>query len=429
MENQEKAKLLTLTPPTLADPGVDPVEWIERYARLHQVDYHYKTNAVREYGEPLEASVFISAMRLTANRLELGNVKKMLPDAMLIWRRNQARQFLASLRQELKFKPSDRDLVADWVEAATGERNPLDIAVVRHFVWQVRRKLSGLPVEHHMMLILFGVSGGGKSVAVHKLIGPLQDVSTLRDLSIFSDQFAKRAFARSYIMFFDELSKSDQTDVNALKNVVTAPTIEWRGIGSESIHSAPQNSTFIGCSNSPVRERIQDPTSSRRFWQLNCAERLSWEKINAIDYLALWQSVDETAPCPILECLDAIRVVQEREIQHKDLIENWLENSCEPAPFDSNSPGTDGLYSAFSEWCRGQTIYGHEGLQTFARGLQLRINQLRWEAGSKRSHRGTVWSLRLKNQMPEPNPILGFAEASEAVSVDAEPTEPQGDKE
>ena len=65
---------------------------------------------------------------------------------------------------------------------------PLDIAVVKHFVWQVKRKLIGLPVDHHIMPILFGKSGGGKSVAIHKLVEPLKELTLETNMSVFQDQ-------------------------------------------------------------------------------------------------------------------------------------------------------------------------------------------------------------------------------------------------
>lgn len=423
MSKQDNPNIIQLTPSTLIDPEVSPDEWVNRFARLYNIQYNYKTNSVSQDGEPIEVGLFISQMRLACHKLGMNEIKKLLTDAFVVWRKEQARQYLKSLRNELKFKANEADLVGDWVEAVSGKRDELDVAVMRHWCWQVKRKLFGLQVDFHIMTVLVGKSGGGKSVAVQKLIEPLSEVTTFRDMKIFTDPFAKRAFNRSYIMHFDELARSQDADVNALKDVITASTTDWRGIGSETIHSAAQNCTFIGCSNLPLRERIKDPTSGRRFWQLDCAERLNWERVNSVDYFSLWRSVDENGPCPILPHLDAIRVVQEREIQHQDLIEHWLSTSCEPCPFDQTSPNTDALYSSFSDWCRNQTIYDHDGLQSFARGLQLRIHQLKWDASSKRSNRGTIWSLRLKVEQHESqNKILGLT-ADQSLAVSSDDTE------
>jgi len=425
MDGNDDAKILTITPNSLTDESLSPEVWVDRYARLHQIEYLYKSNSVTERGEPLEAGVFISQMRVYAHTQGMGEIKRMIPDAFSVWRRDQGKKYLKWLRDEYRFTPNDSDLIAEWVEAVTGVRNPLDVAVMRHFVWQVKRKIYGLPVEHHTMVALWGASGIGKSVAVHKLIEPLNDVAALRDMRVFNDQFARRAFTRSFIMFFDEMGKSNDVDIDLLKNIITANVTEWRGCGSESINSAPQNCTFIACTNLPLRERIKDPTSARRFYQLNCAEKVDWVKINSIDYSLLWKSIDEKSECPITSFLDDLKAVQQKEIVHQDLIESWLSNQCEAFEFNPDSPTTDELYCDFSFWCKLQCVFDFEGMQTFARGLQLRISSLKWAAGSKRSSRGTIWSVRLTATLPKDDlkRIVGLdREAhSEAVSLNTEP--------
>lgn len=433
MGDSEEAKILTLTPATLNDPDLSPQEWVDRYARLHNIRYHYKTNSVTEADDPIEAGLFISKMRLYCFQNDLGGIRRALPDAFLVWRREQSREYIRWLRRELKFLPSESDWIAEWVEAATGERRDLDVVVMRHWIWQVKRKLYALPVDHHLLVALFGASGAGKSVAVHRLITPLNEVTSFRDFRIFGDQFARRAFNRSYIMFFDELGRAEDADVNSLKDVISASTIDWRGIGSEVTHSAAQNSTFLGCTNLPVRERIRDSTSARRFWQLTCAPLLNWEKINSLDYMALWRSVDENAPCPIIACLGEVRAVQESTIRDRDYISEWLDYACEPKEFGPESPSTETLFMDFNAWCGWRRIFDSPGLQTFARGLQLRINGIGWSASSKHSNKGTVWSLKIKSPPPSDPVIksiagLGQETHSEAVSAPAETTNPQGEE-
>lgn len=383
---------------SLADVELTPEQWVERYCAIFGVVYDYKTCSFKDREGAIEHALLLSQMRLLAFNLEQNHLKGLLPDAIAVWKRGEERSFLVQLRERLRFKSSERDYVADWVQAATGRRDPLDVAVMRHFVWQVRRKLYGLPVEHHIMPVAFGRSGGGKSVAIHALLEPIKEVTIGRDLTVFNDQFGRRQFSRNYVMFFDELGKSHQADVNSLKNIVTASEISWRGMNSEGTHTAPQNCTFIGASNHPVRERIQDSTSARRFWQLNCAPRLDWDLVNSIDYESLWRSVCENDPCPIVPVLEQIQLVQNAEIRAKDIIEQWIEVDCDQAPFDDDSPTTEELYACFKGWCAGQGLAGVPGLQAFARGLPRRFETLDWPATSKRTHRGTTWSLKLKSR-------------------------------
>lgn len=393
VEGTEKAKAAA----TLRQPDARPDDWVAAFLLLRGITYDYKTDSVRQGGDLIDHVTLIAQMRVTAFRFGVTAIKAYLPDAVLLWKRKQSQDFLDSVRGRLAHARAETDHIAAWVAAATGQVSHLDVAVVRHLVWQVKRKLSGLPVEHHMMPILYGRTGGGKSVAVHKLLEPVRDVTLCRDMGVFGDAFGRRQFARSYVMFFDELSKASAVDVNALKNIISAPTVEWRVMRSEGVASSPQNSTFIGCSNDPVSERINDPTSARRFWQINCAEKLDWEAINAIDYLALWKSVDERSPCMLVPYLSEIQAIQHRELRAKDIIEQWLELACEPAPFDTASPTTNELFEQFMAWCRWQGAVSHPGLQKFSRGLESRMRGMGWGIESKHASRGTVWSLRMRS--------------------------------
>jgi hypothetical protein len=381
----------------LANVNLTPEEWVGRYCQIHCVAYHYKTNSFREQGEVIDCGLLLSQMRLLAFNLEQTHLKSLLPDAIAVWKKEEERAFLRRLRKHLHFKLPERDWIGEWVGAATSRQDPLDVAVMRHFVWQVRRKLYGLPVEHHMMPTLYGKSGGGKSVAMHALLKPLSDVSIGREMTVFNDPFGRRQFTRNFIMCFDELGKSHQADINSLKNIVTASEISWRGMNSESTHSAPQNCTFIGASNFPVRDRIQDTTSARRFWQLNCAATLDWNAINTIDYEALWSSIDEHDPSPVFLLLEQIQAVQNAEIRAKDPVEQWIEASCEATVFDEGSPTTEELFKSFRGWCVGEGIASAHGLQTFARGLPRRFETMGWPVSSKRTHRGTAWSMSLRS--------------------------------
>ena len=378
----------------LSDPSTHPIEWIDAFFQLKKFRYDYKTDSIHESSESLSHATTVAQLRIAVLGFGTTEIKPYLSDALLLWKRDQSKIFLSHLRSRLAHQPPAFDPIALWVKASTGSSGPLDTAVIRHFVWQVKRKLFGLPVEHHMMPVLYGKTGGGKSVAVHKLLAAVQDISLSRDMSIFSDSFGKKQFSRNFVIFFDELSKSSTVDVNSLKNVITAPFIDWRSMRSEGTSSSPQNSTFIACSNDPVSERICDPTSARRFWQINCAERLDWEAINAIDYEMLWRSVDENSGCPLLPYLHDIQAVQHRDIRTKDLIEQWLETSCCPAPFHADSPSTNELFDHFKGWCVWQGVVAYPGLQKFARSLDAKSQALGWAVGPKHSNRGTVWAVQ-----------------------------------
>lgn len=376
--------------------SIEPKAWVIERLKEHCLNYDYKTDALKKGDSVVEETLAVSLLRLDAHEQDLEDLRSYIRDALNVYRYEWAKVELTQLAQQLTYSPTQNDPVESWVTAVCGKKSALDVAVVKHFLWQVKRKLAGQPVEQHMMPVLFGRSGAGKSVAVSRLIEPLRAVALQTDMSIFSDPFSRRAFARNFLVFFDELQGSDNADVNTMKQIITAPVIEWRAMRSERVMSAPQNSTFIGCSNDPVRDRIKDPTSSRRFWQINCADQIDWQAINSIDYLALWRSVDENAPAPVLEHLSDIRKVQEAEIRVKDSVEQWLEEMCEVVSFDESSLTTSELYDSFRDFCLWQNQKSFPQFQKFARDLKRILEAQGHGALSKKGNRGTTWAIRIR---------------------------------
>ena len=156
------------------------------------------------------------------------------------------------------------------------------------------------------------------------------------------------------------------------------------------------NCTFIGCTNVHVSERIKDPTSARRFWQLTCADVLDWDLINDIDYDAMWREIDHNAESPIIPYLDEIKAVQEREVRSKSLTEQWIEQQCVAGSFTRKSPTSKMLYESFQNWCKWQGLKASYSFQQFSKELPTSIRTLGVDIKSKHSNRGTVWSLKLK---------------------------------
>lgn len=375
-----------------------PKEWVIERLQDHNFDYDYKTDALKKGDVVVEETLAVSLLRLDAREQNVEDVRSYIRDALNVYRHERSKIELSRITEVLGYRNTQDNSLASWVHAVCGVSSPLDVAVIKHFIWQVKRKLSGLPVEHHLMPVLWGKSGIGKSVAVSRLIEPLRSVALQTDMGIFQDQFSRRAFARNFLVFFDELQGSDGADVNTMKQIITAPVIEWRAMRSERVMSAPQNATFIGCSNDPVRDRIKDPTSSRRFWQVNCADQIDWQVINAIDYLALWQSVDENESSPILECLSEIRKVQEAEIRAKDIVEQWVEELCELVSFDDSALTTSELYESFKDFCLWQNQKSFPQFQKFSRDLKRILEMSGNGPLSKKTNRGTTWAIRIRTR-------------------------------
>ena len=63
-----------------------------------------------------------------------------------------------------------------------GEHPPGFVAgVLRKFIWQVKRKMLNLPVTNHLMPILSGPQGKGKSTFLMRFLPPVEEVAIPSD--------------------------------------------------------------------------------------------------------------------------------------------------------------------------------------------------------------------------------------------------------
>ena len=381
----------------LKNSNLSPLEWINEFMIIHKITYDYKTDSIKQKDNAIDSRLALSNVRLSALSNGMGHIKNYLPDAIAVWKKEQSKLALESIKASVSFSTSltPTTSIDTWVKGVTGSSDNLNIKVMEHWIWQIKRKLAGLEVEHHIMPILYGKSGAGKSVAVRNLINPLQEAAISTDMSIFMDQFSKKQFSRNFIMFFDELDGAEGIDINKLKQVITAPSLEYRVMKSEAFFSSKQNCTFIGCTNSPVRERIKDSTSARRFWEIQTQDKIDWNIINGLDYLALWKSVNETAPSPILPFLSELQLRQQAELRSKSLIEEWIESCCRFEELCEEGSTTQELYNYFKKWCRWQNLSSIPTLQKFSRDLKVESKMLGLDLESIHSYRGTTWPIKV----------------------------------
>ena len=83
--------------------------------------------------------------------------------------------FRKEVIESLKCTEENLDEVRKFVKALKGEEAELDITVVAHWLWQIKRKMRGLDPSYHIMPIFYGKQKGGKTVALNKLIAPINN--------------------------------------------------------------------------------------------------------------------------------------------------------------------------------------------------------------------------------------------------------------
>ena len=301
-------------------------------AQRDQADPAVATLAHFTSPKTMTTSEFTLGLRTTAANLKLGFSDTAIRDAVEMWMRKAKRERLASIYlkiQHTNFPRYERERVeAMWLNLCAKTFDTSDVtvefvvAVLRKFVWAVKRKMLDLIVTNHIMVVLLGPQGVGKTVFVRSLVGPVVELSLEVDFATL-EEARNIEIWRFFVHILDEMGYATKTDSEAIKRVLTADTLSRRPMGSNSVETVPQKATMIGCSNKELDQLINDPTGNRRFVPLRFRRDADWAAINATDYLLLWQSVDEHGPDPMIEHMGALKELQAASRQLGP-VEQWL---------------------------------------------------------------------------------------------------------
>ena len=191
----------------------------------------------------------------------------------------------------------ENDLISKWLKACLRrEASVVEIEVLRHWLWLVKRKLVNKLVKDQIFPVFYGAQGIGKTQAVMQLITVLEMFTWNASLTDLTDSRFGYQLEKRYIIFLDELEKADKTDSGALKNVITATYKDIRRLSTNMVDKVKVNVSPIGCTNRSVSEVLSDATGMRRFfeYEIEGGSSMDWDTINTMDYLELWSGVDES---------------------------------------------------------------------------------------------------------------------------------------
>lgn len=181
-----------------------------------------------------------------------------------------------------------------FVLATTGHTNSTVVGVMAHFIWGIKRRLLGVDVVFHIMPILLGKQGAGKSYSVERLLAPIRNLTLEINLSDVVDPRFHLAFSKNFAIIINEMAGANKTDVEKLKNLITAKNNDVRKLHTNTVTKVKQNASLIGTTNKPVAEIIYDPSGARRFYEIRTLDLMDWKSVTSIDYIQLWQGINET---------------------------------------------------------------------------------------------------------------------------------------
>lgn len=302
----------------------------------------------RQYSD----DIVLDFMTVEASKYKLKNRSKdVLKSLINVWKLSQIEERVKIMTKAIEFiEPNDE--ICRFVEAVTGMQNPLDISVMRHWIWQVKRKFKRLDTKHHIMPIFYGKTRSGKTTAIEKLLEPIKQLTMIAELAMVNDSRNDFNLIEKLVIFFDELGKAEKVVVSNLKQKITSSNITYRRLGTNQNMNGFNLCSFIGATNEPVIDAIVDPTSARRFYEMKTLDKCNWKLINSINFLQIWQSVDESEEtAPIEQHLFELSEAQE-DIRSKDYVEEFVhEYGLQPkVDSDFKFASTMELYLKLKDW-------------------------------------------------------------------------------
>lgn len=220
-------------------------------------------------------------------------------------------------------------------------------AILKKFIWQIKRKMLNYPVSNHLMPILLGPQGIGKSTFISKLIAPLKEATASTDFSQITDD-RNIDLWDNYALVLDEMGYASKADIDVVKNLVTSNSLTRRIMRSNNAIRVPQNATFIGSSNREIEQIIRDETGVRRFIGIRFSNEPNFEAMNSINYELLWQSVDEHGADPLANFKEELQIAQD-ESKVASHVEEWV--AVLPKSFNTGKYMTASyLHIEYREW-------------------------------------------------------------------------------
>lgn len=265
----------------------------------------------------------------------------------------------------------------NWLIGVTGSCNPIYLGVMKHFMWQVKRKMNGQDVVNHLCPILFGAQGCGKSTAVKRLLAPIADMTMKQQPKESVDLRNSAALNTHFVVFWDEMPQMEKVDLASLKDIVSSELVSFRPLYTNNSKKVLQNCTFIGASNFCVADNIKDNSGGRRFAEIICSDKSDRKLINTIDYVEMWQSIDEALPKGYFESIEAELTELQELATELDEVGHFAEDTklLPVTGEELRFIAAPALYEAYFNWKPG--AYGNKLFyNTFFRKLgNLKLNK------------------------------------------------------
>jgi hypothetical protein len=342
----------TIKTPYDLNDGTKPIEEYQ----LADLDNESQTRIRLADPKTFEMVTMLARLRYASRKLKLNYKDHAIEHALNFWVTRTRNDLIAKSISGLVYAGDDgakrtESLWDQYVEAITDVNLAETKVVLKHFIWQVKRKMFRLPVRYHMMLIFKGQQEGGKSTMIRDhLCNPVKDFFASTNFKAITEDKSHNIWD-NHVLFFDEMGHSTTSNLEDIKRRITEDNFSSRIMRTNSDTIVHNRATFIGASNKDLSRLIFDDTGMRRFYQVLCRAKLDWTALETIDWIRLWRSVDETAETPLLADADLLTNIKQLQASKRQvsMIEKWLRER-KHTQFIEESVMAQAFYEEFVEF-------------------------------------------------------------------------------
>lgn len=384
--------------------GAVQKKWINVWLKRNKVSVLYDESMYLN-GKVVPKGDVMRKIRLAAAHNNLLISGQQLEDEIDEYIEKMKHGYLKAIKAKInKYNPAGIQHLEQFLKHLSGNQyKEMDLQVMLHFIWNVKRRLNNMETYREVMPVIVGDQGVGKSYNIkNNFLKPLSSLWKSTSFKQLDDGRELKMLSNNFVLLFDEMSYANKSDVNNVKRLITEQTYSMRRMRETSHEVLAKNAQFIGTSNNSLTSSITDTTGMRRFYEIECAELIEvgnvlkfYEGFNSIDYNLIWSAVDYTKPSPILPHIKGLNDIQ-NTYTSEDPVREWIQNSGEVEILPPNESGDKAskLLKNFNNWYSGNkysAIYFGKRLQdrTFSDIIKFRTNK------------GTSYNLKIKENFSE----------------------------
>lgn len=328
-------------------PGT-AMEFVESFATKMNTTVNWK--GAMKVGASYQTIIDLKrVMRIKAAELKLGFDRGDVDDATEQFFEKMKAERPALLNAAFSVRQSfDWDAFARAYFKETDDIDyPLIVAILKKFIHQARLKLDNRKVFYHLMPVLHGPQGCGKTFLLERMLRPVQEACSWSNFEQITDD-RNLALWQSLVIVLDEMARAAKADTETIKHVITAETLDRRPMRSNDVVAIPNRAVLIGASNHRLDELIKDETGNRRFVELMFNSSVPADYIDTVNFEAMWCSVQPDDADPLEGFRDELITLQKTNAVMGP-VQDWLESGKADKLFRASPNGvsTADLYDSF----------------------------------------------------------------------------------